>query len=89
MLSAVGMLTMSRGSKRFLFTVQADSFAEAISKLIADENGQDCPCNLPQWGYQSALDAIAEYGTMEGVLCMCVGERSDYEEEIADEHKTV
>ena len=32
---------MSRGSKRFLFTVQADSFAEAISKLIADENGQD------------------------------------------------
>ncbi len=80
---------MSRGKERFSFTVQADSFAEAISKLVADYNGQDCPCNLPQWGYYAALEAIEEYGTMEGVLCMCVGERSDYEEDIANEHKTV
>jgi hypothetical protein len=76
---------MSRGEQRFSFTVQADSEEEAIAKLVADQRGDDCPCNLPQWGYQSALDAIVEYGTMEGVLCMCIGERSEYEQEVADE----
>lgn len=69
---------------RFCWVVEASSQEEALAKLIADANGDDCPCGLPQWGYASALEAIAEFGTMEGVLCMCIGERSEYEQEVAD-----
>lgn len=72
-------------SRRFSFTVEADSFEDAIAKLVADYEGDDCPCGLPTWGVESAIEVIREHGTMEGFLCMCVGERSTYVDDVYTE----
>jgi hypothetical protein len=70
---------------RFDFVVHADSFEEAIAKLIAEHNGDDCPCGLPQWGLYTAIETLREYGTMDGYLCMCLGPRSGYFNDVENE----
>lgn len=56
------------------YNVRANDEEQAQEKLIAYWNGLDCPCGLPQWGYEEAERLEKGGETVEDWLCSCVQE---------------
>lgn len=62
--------------------IRATSDEDALAKLTAAIEGDDCPCGLPQWGLSTAEKLISMGANVDDYLCTCVGRYGDYERDL-------